>query len=168
VASASPLVPYSAFGLNPAGLPSVQAGSITQAGFIQGGGSITSQALTGFVPGHNYVLSFYAEGRGTTGSDPLNVYLGSTLLLADVLPAATSSFNLIQVAFVATPAMNGEALSFVGEGRGNATTFITGINLVDPPPPIPTPEPSMLVMAMLGACGFSGLAWLRRRKVALA
>jgi hypothetical protein len=105
---------------------------------VQSLGSI-SQALTGFIPGTNYTITFSAAqraGANQHGGESWTMKI-DTNVIASYSPAATATTYLDYTAnFTATASTH--TLSFVGTdvATGDNTVFIDNVRIVPPVPPV--------------------------------
>ena len=95
-----------------------------QVAFLQGSATI-SQALSGFLPGTSYTVSFSAAQRGSynNGGQTWNVTMGGTSLGSFSPAASATSYATYSASFTASAAT--ETLSFVGtDTRGGDNTIL--------------------------------------------
>jgi hypothetical protein len=117
------------------GNPNAPEGS--QAGFVQGLGTIT-QTLPGLVPGTTYVVSYAAaqrSGSAQNGGESWNVTIDGTTIQANN-PGSTN-YTSYSTTFVASAAM--QTLAFVGTdlATGDNTVFIDNVQVSMVAPTIP-------------------------------
>ena len=102
-----------------------------QVAFLQGSATI-SQALSGFLPGTSYTVSFSAAQRGSynNGGQTWNVTMGGTSLGSFSPAASATSYATYSASFTASAAT--ETLSFVGTDTrgGDNTVLLDNIRLL--------------------------------------
>ena len=109
--------------------------------------------------GQNYTLSFWLANDGDTPNSLTVLFGGSTLLSGTDLPA--SPYTQYTYTVVGT---GSDTLSFV-EQNNPGYFSLDDVSLVGPST---VPEPSSLALFAVGAAGFVGYAWRRRRRQAQA
>ena len=100
----------------------------TQVAFLQATGTI-SQALSGFVPGSNYLITFSAAQRGiyNNGGQTWNVTIGNTVIGSFSPSGSATNYATYSAAFTATAAS--QTLGFVGTDAngGDNTVFLDDV-----------------------------------------
>jgi len=100
----------------------------TQVAFLQGTGSI-SQALSGFVAGSNYLVTFSAAQRGSynNGGQTWNVTIGNTVIGSFSPSGSATNYATYSASFTATAAS--QTLGFVGTDAngGDNTVFLDDV-----------------------------------------
>jgi len=116
------------------GNPSAPQG--VQAAFVQEHGTI-SQAISGFIPGINYTVSFFAAER-PNNAQSWNVTVNGTVIASFNPGASATSYVNYTATFTATAAT--ETVAFVGTdlAGGDNTVFIDNVRITAPPilPPV--------------------------------
>ncbi len=122
---------------NGSGFGNPNAPEGAQAAFVQSNGVI-SQALSGFVPGTTYTVTYSAaqrSGASQNGGESWNVMIDNTVIQTNA-PGGTS-YAVYTAIFVATATTH--TLSFVGTdlAGGDNTVFLDNVQISIVPPPIP-------------------------------
>ncbi len=105
-----------------------------QVALLQGSGSI-SQALSGFIPGTSYTVTFTAANRLKSGdSQNWSVQIDGTTVKS--FSAAPTSYADYTAAFTASAASH--TLKLVGTTTTDETVFIDNVRVEVTPPPIPS------------------------------
>ena len=99
-----------------------------QAAFVQSNGVI-SQVLSGFIPGTNYTLTFYAAER-SGNAQTWNVTIDGAVIASYNPGSGATSYATYTATFTATAAT--ETLAFVGTdlAGGDNTIFIDDVQIV--------------------------------------
>jgi hypothetical protein len=126
---------------NGSGFSNLNAPEGTQAAFVQEDGTV-SQAISGFVPGTTYMVTFAAAqrpGANQHGGESWNVAINGTVIGSfNPGPNATNYVNYTAT-FVASAST--QTLSFVGTDTagGDNTVFIDNVQIIDPLLSLPSP-----------------------------
>ena len=128
-----------------------------QVAFLQTTGTI-AQAISGFVPGATYTVTFAAAQRGQyqNGGQSWNVTIDGTVIGSFNPGASATSYVDYSASFVATAATH--TLGFVGTDLvgGDNTVFIDNVRITDPPAQKPA-APTGLTAT--GGVGLVRLGW---------
>jgi hypothetical protein len=115
---------------NGSGFSNPNAPEGVQAAFLQEYSTI-SQAISGFIPGINYTITFAAaeRGFGNNGGQTWNVMIDNTVVGSYDPGAGATAFVNYTASFTASAAVH--TLSFVGtdSGGGNNTVFLDNVTI---------------------------------------
>uniref|UniRef100_UPI0020C54DAA beta strand repeat-containing protein n=1 Tax=Anatilimnocola floriformis TaxID=2948575 RepID=UPI0020C54DAA len=129
-------------GFNPAGLVNGN-----QNGFVQTLGNF-SQSIT-FASAGTYTLRFLTESR-SSGANPFNVRVDGTVVLANVTPASSTSFNLVTIPGLVLTA-GAHTLQFEGlEPTLDRTSFIDYVTISGSGNSNAIPDTSVVTVAATG------------------
>lgn len=114
--------------------------------------------------GSTYGITFSAAG----GDGQLFVYLAGTELNGGNAVPLTASLNQYSYLLTANSPLTSQELAFSWVAADGGAAYVTGVNVVDPPPISPIPEPSTIFAAvlLLAPLGVTTLRMVRQARMA--